>query len=87
MIRKSAEGVCGGTSGRISIGNGSGIWDALRRYQITRKKDGRLPGAGSTKSSSVSGQIKDVPPEKIAYVDNAALLPLKWRIAPCVVSV
>ncbi len=34
----------------------SGIRDALKRYKITRKKDDQLPGAGSRKSSSVSGR-------------------------------
>jgi len=33
----------------------SGIRDALRRNKITRKKDDWLPGAGSAKSSSISG--------------------------------
>ena len=34
----------------------SGIRDALRRHKITRKKDNWLPGAGSAKSSSLSGR-------------------------------
>ena len=33
----------------------SGIRDALRRHKITRKKDDPLSGAGSGKSSGVSG--------------------------------
>ena len=33
----------------------SGIQDALRRHEITRKKDCQLPGAGPAKSSGVSG--------------------------------
>ena len=34
----------------------SSIRDALRRHKITRKKDYRLPGAGSAKSSGISGR-------------------------------
>ena len=33
----------------------SGIRYALKRHKITRKKDNQLPGAGSRKSSSLSG--------------------------------
>ena len=34
----------------------SGIRDALRLHKITRKKDYRLPGPGSAKSSGISGR-------------------------------
>ena len=36
----------------------SGIRDALGRHKITRKKDNAVPGAGSGKSSGISGRTQ-----------------------------
>lgn len=51
----------------------SGIRDALRRYKITRKMTTRYQDQDRQKVAAYLEEIKDVPPEKIAYVDECGI--------------
>ena len=51
----------------------SGIRDALQRCQITRKKTTRYQEQEEQRVAAYQEQIKDIPPEKIAYVDECGI--------------
>ena len=52
----------------------SGIWYALKRYGITRKKKTtRYQEQNQEKVAAYKEQIKDIPAEKIAYVDECGI--------------
>ena len=76
-----AESLCVRTSGRISVGNGRGIRMQRRRHSIclaaaednTQKKTTRYREQDSEKVAAYQEQIKDIPPEKIAYVDECGI--------------
>lgn len=51
----------------------SGIGYALRRYKITRKKTVRYQEQNRQKAAAYQEETKDIPPEKIAYVDESGI--------------
>ena len=78
---RKAESLCRGTSGRISVGNGGDIRMQRRRHPIClaaaednpQKKTTRYREQDPEKVAAYQEQIKDIPPEKIAYVDECGI--------------
>ena len=75
------ESLCGGTSRRLPVGNGRDIRMQRKRHSIclrtaednTQKKTTRYREQEPEKVAAYQEQIKDIPPEKIAYVDECGI--------------
>ena len=75
------KSICSGTSGRVPVGNGGDIRMQRRWHSIclaatednTQKKTTRYREQDREKVAAYQEQVKDIPPEKIAYVDECGI--------------
>ncbi len=78
---RRTESICGGTSGCVPIGDGRSVWMQRKRYSRCtsaeqdnkEKKTTGYQEQDQRKVAAYQEQIKDVPPGKIAYVDECGI--------------
>ncbi len=84
---RNVEGLCGRASRCISIRNGRGVWMQRKRHSRCtstvqnhkEKKTSRYQEQDQQKVEAYQEQINDIPPGKIAYVDECGIDTYRYR--------